>query len=33
MPAEVYIETSDRSMLSYLLKPLTDAMFGAFRES
>ena len=33
MPAEVYIETGDRSMLSYLIKPLADAMFGAFRES
>ncbi len=33
MPAEVYIETGDRSMLSYILKPLEDAMFGAFRES
>ena len=33
MPAEVYIETSDRSMLSYVIKPLVDAMFGAFRES
>ena len=33
MPAEVYIETGDRSMLSYLIKPLVDAMFGAFRES
>ncbi len=32
MPAEVYIETSDRSMLSYLTKPLVDAMFSAFRE-
>lgn len=32
MPAEVYIETQDRSMLSYIMKPLTDAMFGAFRE-
>ena len=33
MPAEVYIETEDRSMLSYLIKPLVDAMFGAFRET
>jgi HlyD family secretion protein len=33
MPAEVYIETASRSMLSYLLKPLTDAMTRAFRES
>ncbi|MGF1649517.1 MAG: HlyD family type I secretion periplasmic adaptor subunit [Hyphomicrobiaceae bacterium] len=32
MPAEVFIETDARSILSYLLKPLTDAMFRAFRE-
>ncbi|MCB1510609.1 MAG: HlyD family type I secretion periplasmic adaptor subunit [Hyphomicrobiaceae bacterium] len=33
MPAEVYIETGSRSMLSYILKPLIDAMMPAFRES
>jgi len=32
MPAEVFIETSYRSILSYLLKPLTDAMGHALRE-
>ncbi|MEM9355061.1 MAG: HlyD family type I secretion periplasmic adaptor subunit [Pseudomonadota bacterium] len=32
MPAEVYIETGARSILSYFLKPLVDAMFPAFRE-
>ncbi|MEL6375484.1 MAG: HlyD family type I secretion periplasmic adaptor subunit [Pseudomonadota bacterium] len=32
MPAEVFIESDDRSVLSYFLKPLTDAMFYAFRE-
>ncbi|MBU1212640.1 MAG: HlyD family type I secretion periplasmic adaptor subunit [Alphaproteobacteria bacterium] len=32
MPAEVFIETSYRSILSYLVKPLTDAMGHAFRE-
>lgn len=32
MPAEVYIETDARSILSYLLKPLSDAMYPAFRE-
>lgn len=32
MPAEVFITTGARSILSYLLKPLTDAMFRAFRE-
>ena len=32
MPAEVFIETSSRSILSYILKPLTDSMMQAFRE-
>ncbi|MEO1206166.1 MAG: HlyD family type I secretion periplasmic adaptor subunit [Pseudomonadota bacterium] len=32
MPAEVFIETTSRSILSYILKPLTDAMGQAFRE-
>jgi HlyD family secretion protein len=32
MPAEVYIETTPRTILSYFLKPLTDAMSRAFRE-
>ncbi|MBU2583585.1 MAG: HlyD family type I secretion periplasmic adaptor subunit [Alphaproteobacteria bacterium] len=32
MPAEVFIETGYRSILSYLLKPLTDALGHAFRE-
>ncbi|MEZ5850985.1 MAG: HlyD family type I secretion periplasmic adaptor subunit [Hyphomicrobiaceae bacterium] len=33
MPAEVYIETGDRSIMSYFLKPLTDALARTFRES
>ena len=33
MPAEVFITTEARSILSYFLKPLTDAMFRAFREA
>ncbi len=33
MPAEVFIETAARSILSYLLKPLTDTVTRAFRES
>ncbi|MFM9942171.1 MAG: HlyD family type I secretion periplasmic adaptor subunit [Hyphomicrobiaceae bacterium] len=33
MPAEVYIETGSRTILSYFLKPLTDAMSRSFRES
>lgn len=32
MPAEVYFETGSRSMLSYLLKPLTDATAHIFRD-
>ena len=32
MPAEVYIQTGSRSILSYFLKPLVDAMMPAFRE-
>jgi HlyD family secretion protein len=32
MPAEVYIETASRSILSYFLKPLTDATMRAFRD-
>ena len=29
---EAFIRTSDRSMLSYLFKPLTDQARRAFRE-
>jgi len=32
MPAEVYIETASRSILSYFLKPLVDAMARTFRD-
>jgi HlyD family secretion protein len=32
MPVEVFIRTSDRSLLSYLMKPLADQMHRAFRE-
>ncbi|MGH1418872.1 MAG: HlyD family type I secretion periplasmic adaptor subunit [Hyphomicrobiaceae bacterium] len=32
MPAEVFIKTSSRSILSYFLRPLTDAMSRALRE-
>ncbi len=32
MPAEVFIETGSRSVLSYLFKPLADTMTRAFRE-
>jgi HlyD family secretion protein len=33
MPAEVYIETGSRSILSYFLRPLTDVLSRTFRES
>jgi HlyD family secretion protein len=33
MPAEVYIETGDRSLLSYLFKPLRDQLARAFRDN
>ena len=33
MPAEVFIETQSRSILSYFLKPLTDVMSRTFKES
>ena len=32
MPAEVHISTDQRSVWSYLLKPLTDQMSRAFRQ-
>lgn len=32
MPAEVYIETVTRSIFSYFMKPLIDAMTRSFRE-
>jgi HlyD family secretion protein len=32
MPVEVYVQTEERSALSYLTKPFTDQMMRAFRE-
>ena len=32
MPAEAFIRTSDRTVMAYLLKPLNDQIFRAFRE-
>ena len=32
MPVEVFIQTSERTMMSYLTKPLTDQVARAFRE-
>jgi HlyD family secretion protein len=33
MPAEVFLETESRTMLSYLFKPLTDQLLRMFRET
>lgn len=33
MPVEVYIRTADRTPLAYLVKPFTDYLNKAFRES
>ena len=33
MPVEVFIQTESRTVLSYLLKPLTDQVMRTFRES
>jgi HlyD family secretion protein len=32
MPVEAFIETGERTMLSYLVKPLRDQLMRAFRE-
>jgi HlyD family secretion protein len=32
MPVEAFIETGERTMMSYLLKPLHDQLMHAFRE-
>ncbi|CAN7634151.1 HlyD family type I secretion periplasmic adaptor subunit [Pararhizobium sp. LjRoot235] len=32
MPVEVFIQTGERKVLSYLMKPLTDQMMRAFRD-
>ena len=32
MPVEAFIRTDERTMLSYLFKPLTDQARRAFRE-
>jgi HlyD family secretion protein len=33
MPAETYIETGNRSLLSYVTKPLRDQFMRAFRDN
>jgi HlyD family secretion protein len=32
MPVEAFVQTGDRTMLSYLMKPLSDQVMRAFRE-
>ena len=32
MPAEVFLKTESRTMLSYLFKPMTDQLSRMFRE-
>ena len=32
MPVESFIKTDDRTVLSYLMKPLNDQVMRAFRE-
>jgi HlyD family secretion protein len=32
MPAETFIQTEERTAMSYLLKPMTDQLTRAFRE-
>ena len=32
MPVEVYVQTDERTAISYLTKPFTDQMLRAFRE-
>jgi HlyD family secretion protein len=32
MPVETFIQTTSRTMLDYILKPLTDQLARAFRE-
>jgi HlyD family secretion protein len=32
MPVEAFMQTGDRTMLSYLAKPLSDQLMRAFRE-
>jgi HlyD family secretion protein len=33
MPAEVFIQTGSRTLLSYMFKPLTDQITRTFREA
>ena len=33
MPVEAFIQTGERTLLSYLVKPLHDQLMRAFREN
>jgi HlyD family secretion protein len=32
MPVEAFVQTGDRTMFSYLLKPFSDQLMRSFRE-
>ena len=32
MPVEAFVQTGDRTLMSYLVKPLRDQLMRAFRE-
>ena len=32
MPVEAFVQTGDRTMMSYLMKPLSDQFMRSFRE-
>jgi HlyD family secretion protein len=32
MPVEAFIQTGERTMMSYLVKPMMDQAYRAFRE-
>jgi HlyD family secretion protein len=32
MPVEAFVQTGDRTMMSYLMKPFTDQLMRAFKE-
>jgi HlyD family secretion protein len=32
MPVEAFVQTGDRTMMSYLIKPLSDQLMRTFRE-
>jgi len=33
MPVEAFVKTGDRTVMSYLMKPLSDQIVRAFREN